>query len=986
MQNYIGQQIDRYRVIERLGMGGMAVVYKAYDTRLERDVAIKIIRTEAIPQEQHERLLKRFEREAKAQARFSHPNIVPVYDYGEVEDSPYLVMEYIRGGTLKERLHGPVDWRQTIGWLVPIADALGYAHEQQTIHRDVKPSNILFGENDRPLLTDFGIAKLLETDEATLTGTGLGVGTPEYMAPEQWQGKATQATDQYALGVVLYELLTGQKPYTADTPVAVALMQMSEPLRSPRTLAPSMPEALEKLLYKALARDPQDRYEDMLALRKALENVSAVEQNASIPLPSPNAQLETVAKPVFEKKPEPKPEVKPEPEPLRQPNYVHSFDSEGETRDMLDTGTGVRAVSAPKKIEKKSSQPNWVLWGGVGLVGLIGLLIGIILLIQSLTAGPARNLSSDSENLPAMEGPIFEEEATDRPMTPEPIKTDPAITELETAVGADVPDTVSYQPVGRIPSSGNEESFRAVEEKDGYLYILNTSGSMHIYDVRSLSPDDANPDYLYSTDIPNDYGLLRNGNYLYAFGWDGLTVVDVSDSADPTILRTTNDHYINNLIKHNQYLVGVGHYGVMIYSISDPSDPVLLSYYDLGYEKVLFSTAVYGETLYTSEFEYLDTGESVKTFRVIEFSDPTNLVQVNPFETDDVAYHMKVVGDRLLTCDDDYVRLWGLEDPNNPALLDESFASSRVCLLDDNGYLVTNGQVFYVENDSLILDDTFDPEDNQGSGFPFGSAKNENFVFLAQENQILILSKTANDTAEESSQEPTFSVGDFRIHLNDGAEMVMVSPDLWMYKFEVTNGMFQTFAYQEDYVTDAETGYGGFVSTGDGEASTKPGAVWYAPQGEGSNIDEKWDHPVVQVSWFDADAYCQWVGGRLPTEEEYNKAAFGGTTQNYPWGNQEPTCELGNFFECVGETTPVGSYPGGVSPLGLWDLTGNVSEWVQDGFDEDGNHETNAEKVFWRLNMGASWSGIAYPRGAAWTPPEHTQDNLGFRCVVDVDN
>ena len=230
MQDYVGKQIDRYRITERLGMGGMAVVYKAYDTRLERDVALKLIRTESIPQDQHERLLKRFEREAKSQARFSHPNIVSVHDYGEVDGAPYLVMEYIPGGTLKDRIPGPVEYQQAVEWMIPIADALRYAHNHRppTIHRDIKPGNILFDGEGRPILTDFGIAKILETDEATLTGTGLGVGTPEYMAPEQWKGQASPATDQYALGVVLYELLTGQKPYTAETPAAVAILQATE--------------------------------------------------------------------------------------------------------------------------------------------------------------------------------------------------------------------------------------------------------------------------------------------------------------------------------------------------------------------------------------------------------------------------------------------------------------------------------------------------------------------------------------------------------------------------------------------------------------------------------------------------------------------------------------------------------------------------------------------------------------------------------------
>ena len=270
MQNYIGKQIDRYRIIERLGMGGMAVVYKAFDTRLERDVALKLIRVEEIPPSQHERLMKRFEREAKAMAKFSHPNIVPVYDYGEVDGSPYLVMEYIPGGTLKDKTGQPVPVETAIGWIAPIADALAYAHEFGIVHRDVKPSNILFDQKGRPILTDFGIAKILETGETNLTGTGLGVGTPEYMAPEQWRGKASEATDQYSLGIVLYELLTGQKPYSADTPAAVVIMQATEPLPQPSKLADGIPDDVEKVLYKVLALDPQDRYEDMRIFQETL--------------------------------------------------------------------------------------------------------------------------------------------------------------------------------------------------------------------------------------------------------------------------------------------------------------------------------------------------------------------------------------------------------------------------------------------------------------------------------------------------------------------------------------------------------------------------------------------------------------------------------------------------------------------------------------------------------------------------------------------
>lgn len=282
MKDYSGITIDRYRVMEKLGHGGMAVVYKAFDTRLERDAAIKLIRTDEIPPSQLDRLLKRFEREAKSQARFSHPNIVPVFDYGEYEGVPYLVLEYLSGGTLKDWLKGVIDIETAINIIAPIADGLAYAHDLGVIHRDVKPSNILFNHFGRPLLTDFGIAKLLESDQMTLTGTGLGVGTPEYMAPEQWKGISVPQTDMYALGVVLYEMVTGQKPYTADTPIAIALMQMSEPLRLPSELNAGISEKAEQLLLKALAKQPENRHENMHDFHSALLEL---QNRQPIPLP-----------------------------------------------------------------------------------------------------------------------------------------------------------------------------------------------------------------------------------------------------------------------------------------------------------------------------------------------------------------------------------------------------------------------------------------------------------------------------------------------------------------------------------------------------------------------------------------------------------------------------------------------------------------------------------------------------------------------------
>lgn len=264
MESLIGKTLGHYKVLELLGEGGMSTVYKAYDTNLDREVAIKIIRRDAFPPEQTDQLLKRFEREAKALAHMVHPHIVNIIDYGSQDGNPYLVMSYLSGGSLKDRMGKPIAWQEAARLLEPIAEALDYAHSLGVVHRDVKPGNILLTDRGQPMLTDFGIAKLLESGDAqTLTGTGLGIGTPEYMAPEQWSGKVSPQTDIYSLGVVFYEMVTGHKPYTADTPAEILLKQATEPLPQPRAFVTDLPEKVEQILNKAIAKNPSDRYATM---------------------------------------------------------------------------------------------------------------------------------------------------------------------------------------------------------------------------------------------------------------------------------------------------------------------------------------------------------------------------------------------------------------------------------------------------------------------------------------------------------------------------------------------------------------------------------------------------------------------------------------------------------------------------------------------------------------------------------------------------
>lgn len=267
-----GRSLGRYHILERLGEGGMAAVYKAFDTRLERNVAIKVV----LESRQHsETFRKRFVREAKALAQLSHPNILHVNDFGEENGLLYLVMDYIPGGTLKKIMGKPMNWQAAAKLIIPLARALGTAHKQGIIHRDVKPANILMTESGEPMLSDFGIAKLMAGEETIdLTGTGVGVGTPEYMAPEQGLNRnVDHRADIYALGTVFYELVTGRKPYRADTPLAVMLMRASEPLPIPTQFIPNLPQAVEQVILKSLAKQPENRYQDAAKFAEALENL-----------------------------------------------------------------------------------------------------------------------------------------------------------------------------------------------------------------------------------------------------------------------------------------------------------------------------------------------------------------------------------------------------------------------------------------------------------------------------------------------------------------------------------------------------------------------------------------------------------------------------------------------------------------------------------------------------------------------------------------
>ncbi len=267
------EKIGIYEIKSELGRGGMATVYLAYDPRFEREVAVKVLPSELLHADPQFRL--RFEREAKIIARLEHSAIVPVYDVGEADGQPYFVMRYMNGGSLSDRIKaGGLTIEDATRILSVIAPGLDEAHSNGIVHRDIKPSNILFDKRGNPYISDFGIAKLSQAQSGNVTGSAI-IGTPAYMAPEQAQGTEVDGrADIYALGIILFEILTGKQPYEADTPMAVAIKHITDPVPHIHQTNPKLPESMDTIIQKAMAKDKTKRFSTAVEMTDSLREAA----------------------------------------------------------------------------------------------------------------------------------------------------------------------------------------------------------------------------------------------------------------------------------------------------------------------------------------------------------------------------------------------------------------------------------------------------------------------------------------------------------------------------------------------------------------------------------------------------------------------------------------------------------------------------------------------------------------------------------------
>lgn len=281
MDNYVGKRIDgRYEIQEVIGVGGMAVVYKAYDTIDDRIVAVKILKEEYLANEEFRR---KFKNESKAIAILNHPNIVKVYDVSFGERIQYIVMEYVDGITLKEYIteQGMINWKEAIHFEMQILAALQHAHDKGIIHRDIKPQNIILLQDGSIKVADFGIARFARSETKTMTNGAIG--SVHYISPEQAKGDYTdERADLYSAGVVLYEMITGTVPFNADSAVSIAIMQLQKEAKAPREINPSIPRGLEQITMHAMQKNPKERYQSAAEMLMDLRSIS---ENSAMTFP-----------------------------------------------------------------------------------------------------------------------------------------------------------------------------------------------------------------------------------------------------------------------------------------------------------------------------------------------------------------------------------------------------------------------------------------------------------------------------------------------------------------------------------------------------------------------------------------------------------------------------------------------------------------------------------------------------------------------------
>ena len=1001
MDNLIGTELGKYQIESLIGEGGMAAVYRAHDSNLDRDVAVKVI-LPGVQRDVH--FLRRFKAEARSLAKLSHPNIVKIHDFGEQGDVLYLVMEYLPEGTLKERLGKPIPAAEAAGVIAPIARALAFAHRLGLVHRDIKPSNILFTESGDPMLTDFGIARLLGgEDEASQEM----IGTPDYMAPEQGLGhEASPASDMYALGEVFYEMLTGRRPFEANSPLGVLFKKAEEPMPDPRQFAPGLPDVVVDLLSEVLAKTPEDRPASIVDFASDLQLIQAGVEVSVMP---------------------PRTEIPPTPGPKTGPVYGR------EVCPKCGRKLPQKAVFCPycstalrmALVKQEAKQGKDKVFEQAGILGqLKDFARKAWAWLNKMIGAAWAWLNVGRRRWYALGVLVL--------MIAGIAATILAITSLIAEQGLLVGGGKSLEG-RRIIFSSYGDTFAIME--DGVLDVYADSGQTGVLHqkVDALRDADFSPDdHLAVLDGRGDITLfdmeekltvgeiktgMRDAEGLISLAGGGFAVVDV-DGANVTVWAGDGKGALKSSVSPSSppLIWALSQDGQRLAAITEDK---VLSVWDLQ-EKIIIlkaqlANAQDGGLAFGADGSCLalSSGEGLRVLTL-----PNGGMAWGQVVCRNSPLVFSADGSRLACVDGENVLVFSTADGEQ---------LEAAALRHPGTDMVFNqqaGTLFAVYETGSVEHLRLNSEDLAPAPMDVEEEVEEVQMEEPGEDALSELLVPTNTPAPAATSRPTETPTpqpvvvvepiDLKVNPADGVEIVFVPAgeftmgseeeidpyfwgaeapmhdvmvdDFWIYRTEVTNKLYA------DCV--------------EAKACPLPHQfhLWEVDEYYGNSKYD--DYPVLYVNWTDAQAYCRYVGGRLPYEAEWEKAARGTDERMFPWGENLPGNNVANLCDrnCPESdknsgindgyrlTSPVGSFPAGASPYGAYDMAGNVWEWVFDYFSQSYYGKSPYDNPIgpgsssWRVIRGGAYvKTIGGLRTAVRyaVKPDVSLNTAGFRCVIE---
>ncbi len=962
----IGKTIGKYQIVENLGRGGMAEVYKAYQPALDRHVAIKIMHS-FLAEEKN--FLSRFQSEAKAVAQLRHPNIVQLYDF-DVADGIYyyMVMEFIDGYTLRAKLEDVIDRNEllppeeAIGIVRDVASALSYAHGHDMIHRDIKPSNVMIDREKRVVLTDFGIAKILSNPQYTISG-GL-TGTPSYISPEQGLGMPGDArSDIYSLGTMFFQIVTGRLPYEADTAVAVVLKHINDPLPPPSLFNPGLPPDIERIIFKAMAKNPDGRYQ---TANELIEHLDHLQAGRSILDTDPSVFSMPITT-----------------DPAAHTPAVFSAapPSPSSTTFPFSTGT-VRLPPYALSATQLAASPveliatcdaDWKRAVDQFVRGYITQWLREC--ISHLRAAHQHGLADDLELIVARGEAIIQ-----RLDSHDGLARSAGLEEFLELLGAtppvmDITPTQLDLPAVGVGQAGQPVTLTIRNRERGYLFGTTVcrvpwlkatptwfgcaaEESCAITVTPDLSGLPAghirSKDGLQIRSIGGDYHLPVRANIL-------ASALQVQDSTLYFGTVGQGEAAETSLTLRNSgqgYLIG----------------RVLCRVPWLTASPEQFKVPAESSTHITvkANSEMLPSGDATHAWALILESNGGHAV---------LGVQMQVTSPHL-TVQPTHIDL-GTIDLAQPGA--KSSAELTVC---NTGPGVLTGAVT-TEADCVIIEPTaFRCRAGEAQQVHLSTAE----LKTGSHRYSLRVLSNVGEAAVPVLLRVSFSLEPEMVHIPAGAFLrgskerdrtalpsekpqgEIYLEEYWIGKYPVTNALYAVFA----------------EATG-----RRPPEHW----GGGRPPEGKENHPVVNVSWWDATACCRWLAQvtgkpyRLPTEAQWEKAARGSDGRVYPWGTRWNSQKCNSKEGGKGDTTPVGAYsPDGDSPYGCADMAGNVLEWVADWYDA----EYYARSTVSHNPFGPASGVVKALRGSSWYVtakkarcasryngnPTLSSPEAGFRCAL----